>query len=554
MIKILFKNKKFQILSLLIFLLIDFYLDVERKATILTFIFFVVVLINSNMFQKHIDLIYKERSLKNVYVFIYLMLITFLTQNYLLIYEIIDWDISSYMITSNSVMNGSLPYEVQWESKGPLLYYLYGLVMKIVGGNYIYFKLANDFILCVIAFILFLSINSNKNTILSIIGSTLFILLFSQPWAVSGYSELYCLLFIALSYYSNIYTESKKYLLIGLLMAGSTLINQGTILFVIPFLVVFLSEKNINNILKFSFGFIFPYIIFILLFSINGLMDIFIATYITIPLEYTSENFANLYELKVFFRKFFEYNSYLYYALIAVFLSLVITTFQKIKVNPRDLYLDMMLIFASLLFYFIGSHNYYHHLLFLLFFVSLFIKNIKSGQNIYLIFIFVSISLISLVSVNGKNSFEALSNLEETYTNYPLKKLSAEIDGYFNKDYEVLALEYNLILHYLEKNNYSYIVHHTNFLEPYIISTLEDINYIKKDYINYLIANKPDVVICTEWMIVRGDPIKNPIVNCSKDIFDNSYIQLNTDKYFNKNLNYYNDPYKEIKVFIKTQS
>ena len=140
MIKILFKNKKFQILSLLIFLLIDFYLDVERKATILTFIFFVLVLINSNMFQKHIDLIYKERSLKNVYVFIYLMLITFLTQNYLLIYEIIDWDISSYMITSNSVMNGSLPYEVQWESKGPLLYYLYGLVMKIVGGNYIYFK------------------------------------------------------------------------------------------------------------------------------------------------------------------------------------------------------------------------------------------------------------------------------------------------------------------------------------------------------------------------------------------------------------------------------
>ena len=126
MIKILFKNKKFQILSLLIFLLIDFYLDVERKATILTFIFFVLVLINSNMFQKHIDLIYKERSLKNVYVFIYLMLITFLTQNYLLIYEIIDWDISSYMITSNSVMNGSLPYEVQWESKGPLLYYLYG--------------------------------------------------------------------------------------------------------------------------------------------------------------------------------------------------------------------------------------------------------------------------------------------------------------------------------------------------------------------------------------------------------------------------------------------
>ena len=30
-------------------------------------------------------------------------------------------------------------------------------------------------------------------------------------------------------------------------------------------------------------------------------------------------------------------------------------------------------------------------------------------------------------------------------------------------------------------------MHHTNFLEPYIMSALEDIGYIEKDYINFLL-------------------------------------------------------------------
>ena len=84
------------------------------------------------------------------------------------------------------------------------------------------------------------------------------------------------------------------------------------------------------------------------------------------------------------------------------------------------------------------------------------------------------------------------------------------------------------------------------------MSALEDIGYIEKDYINFLLEKKPEVVICSEWMIVRGDPIKNPIVNCSNDIFDKSYVELDTEKYFIDNLNYYFDPYKKIKVFIKT--
>ena len=107
------------------------------------------------------------------------------------------------------------------------------------------------------------------------------------------------------------------------------------------------------------------------------------------------------------------------------------------------------------------------------------------------------------------------------------------------------------MLHYLDKPNYSYIVHHTNFLEPYILSSLERINFIESNYAEYLVNKKPDVIICSDYMIVRADVIKSPIIGCNLDSMPEGYFSINTEKYFTENLNFYRDPYKEIKVFIK---
>ena len=404
-------------------------------------------------------------------------------------------------------------------------------------------------ILVAISYLLYLSVKSNTKNILSVISGTFFILLFSQPWAISAYSELYCLLFIAIAYYADLKINTRKHLLIGLCFAFSTLINQGSIIFIIPFVIKYLKEKNISNVVKLAVGFLVPYIIVISLFAYQDLLDIFIATYITIPLEYTSANYSNLYELRVFLRKFFEYNSYLYFALVVVLIS-IISSIKKI-LSSRIVSFDLTFIAMSLAFYFIGSHNYYHHLLFLLYFISIFLKNITNQGIIFFTTTFITLSLITLLTTTGNQSIDYLSDLDTVYEEYPLRELASDIDSYFTDEYDVLALEYNLVLHYLNKNNYSYIVHPTNFLEPYIIKTLEEINYIENNYIEKLLTDQPDVVICTEWMIVRGDPIKNPIVNCSRDIFNESYMEMETSKYFKENLNYYNDPYKKIKVFLK---
>ena len=114
----------------------------------------------------------------------------------------------------------------------------------------------------------------------------------------------------------------------------------------------------------------------------------------------------------------------------------------------------------------------------------------------------------------------------------------------------MLALDYNLLLHYLGVANYSYIVHGTNFLEPYILTSLEEIGLIEKDYLNSLKNKKPKVIICSEYMIVRGEVQNQAIFPCNQDhLLD--YNQVNTDVFFTENLNYYRDPYKEIKLFIR---
>ena len=49
-------------------------------------------------------------------------------------------------------------------------------------------------------------------------------------------------------------------------------------------------------------------------------------------------------------------------------------------------------------------------------------------------------------------------NLNEVYENYPLKQLSKDIDNNFKNDqYDILAMDYLLILYYLDKPNFSYI-------------------------------------------------------------------------------------------------
>ena len=558
-------------LSLLLFLtpilIIDHFLTIQKKASIITLLFlfliiFAHIILRSNASKVHkvfdYDFYSNYPSGTKIFSSMYLLVLVLITQNYLLNYEIIDWDISSYIVASNEISKGFLPNETQWESKGPVLIYMYSLLLKIAGGNFLIFKVINDILLFMISFILYMSTIKVKSNITryNLIPPTLFILFMSQPWGLSGYSEIYSLLFISFSFYLYKINLSKHtYYLIGILLSLSTLVNQGTVLYLVGFLLLLFFKKELkHNLRKILLGFLIPHLFFLFIYFYKNLLNIYIETFVNIPIAYTSASYSNLYELKVYLRKFYDYETSLYFTILIILFSILtnslfdINNFKIILKND-----NLIFIIVSLSFYFIASHNYYHHTIFLLYFLSLYVQNISNSNTIYLLSVLTIFSTLTLTISHSSASAKNLYNYQSTYENYPLKSLATEIDSLFDEDYNVLALEYNLLLHYLDKPNYSYIVHHTNFLEPYILSSLEKINFIKPNYADYLIAKNPDVIICSDYMIVRGDVIKSPIIKCNPDDMPEGYLSINTEEYFTENLNFYRDPYKEIYVFVKNK-
>jgi len=543
----------------LVMSIIPFYYNNQKEATYLSIVLIIIILVSYNYLFKnnfHFDL-----KLNHLSIILGLTFFAILSQNIYLNFETIDWDVASYLVASQDIANGNVPNQYQWESKGPVLFYFYYLLMLFAGKNFLIFKLLNDLILIIITIFLYLTIYelSNKDKLKSIFSSLLFLVLMSQSWAVGEYSEIYSLFFISCASYLMVakISDRYKYIYIGTLLALSTLVNQGTILFALPILhYIFLDTrgKNLKNgLIKFITPGIIIHLLFLLYYSYHSILDVYITTYIQIPLGYIQSNYANLYELKVFFRSFYESYHPIYFALLSILIFLItqlFTLFNRLSNYVNDWIITFLI--TSVIFYYVGSHNYYHHLIFFLFAISLSIIKIPNSQSV-LIYSFISIASILLIIQDGNQTVYNLKNTESLFEDYPLRKLSQEIDMQFQNDYTVLALDHTLILYYLDKPNYTYIIHPSNHAEDYIVKTLASLGKINENYLEeILLYQDPDVILCSARMIVKGNPTKNTLFNCAVDDYRKEYIKLDTTKYEqNLNLSYYVDPYREINVYIK---
>jgi hypothetical protein len=220
----------------------------------------------------------------------------------------------------------------------------------------------------------------------------------------------------------------------------------------------------------------------------------------------------------------------------------------------------------ALAYYFIAGHNFYHHLIYLIYFSSFFIVKIDRTSQFNLISTLLLLSVLTTSIAVFPQAYNNLLNVNQTYHNYPLKQVAQEIDENINnKDFTILALDFVLILHYLDKTNFSYIVHPTNHYQKYITDVLIKLDKINDDNIQYLIGLQPDVIICNTMSIDAGgkvistDPsdygedVKEENKHfCDFSNFVEDYIQLDTTLYrTDPNLGYYYDPYKEMNIFIK---
>ena len=546
------------LLFLLLLFLNEQFIEFITLGVILN-IFVINTFDNSSTTYNNITKIRKYQILIFALLGFYLLI----TQNNFLHYEIISIDIPSYLVASQHVSFDNLPFESQWESKGPLFIYFYKLIQIFSGKSLVVFKILNDFLLFVIVIFLYLTaLNLSKDHLISIGSSLFFISIVSHEWYVGELSELYCLIFLSIVTYISSLEHKKKfhYTISLLLLSLSTLINQSTIIFFLSYLVyyfLYIEKYNLKKLFRLIFIFSTPHIFFLVLYIINGLLDIYLINYIFLTFGYVQEGRFEFTEVIIWLKRMFIFNRFLFYSIFLITISVLINFLTTIKEQNNKTIFIIFNIFASVLIYIIGGHNYVHHLYYFIFFISL--------GGIFLLTKFTKYTFLAVVILAASQiwvstfstSIYNLSNIEKIQNEYPLYSLSQEIK--INKEeYNTLAFDHLLLLFYLDKDNESYIIHPFNNFEEYIVELLINSGKLKSNefsHFSYYVETEPDLIVCNPRAIVLGVPTRldgKEYFNCEISDYKKNYIKVDTTKFNDDpNFHFYNDPYREISLFIK---
>ena len=454
-------------------------------------------------------------------------------------YETLDWDINAFLVTSLEFGRGNLPFEYQYENKPPLLFAIFYLFSIITNKSLVYINLLNDLIICLILGQTIFLFNTEKKEIKinNFLPGLIFILLISNVWFHPSYSEYLSLFFIvsALLIYKKL-NSIYKYFLIGSLLALSSLINIGTSIFLVCFLIIyFIQEKKIiHKIFSTLLGFGFIHTISISVYFFNGALEEYVMAMLFIPLSYGGTEFSFSNSITVFLTSFISYSFYIYLLLlvsisIALFKVSIIIKNQNIKFKNIEI---LFFIIFSLLFYSLAGKGYYHHLIFFLYFVSLssiWIRNILNNRY-FTIFVFVTLFL-SLNQYKDQ-TFENIQNFYSIEDNYPVRSAAGTIIKK-KLDYEnIFSSEHVLLLYYLDKQNSSYIVHPALYDYEEITSVLIEFDKISQNeiYVNSI----------KNQNIIEGSKIEN---------INSDFYELDFEIVNHHLLNYW-DTDSKLKIFI----
>jgi hypothetical protein len=251
--------------------------------------------------------------------------------------------------------------------------------------------------------------------------------------------------------------------------------------------------KKIFNLL---IGFGIIHLILLGIYAVNGSLSDYLMAMVQIPLSYGATEFSLFSSLTIFLTSFIKYNL-LIYTLILFSISLSIHIILKMVRENKLMFENselIFLIFFGLMFFNLAGKGYYHHLIFLLYFLSLsfiFLRDTKINKGIVVFFILVITGFtISEFTEYSLNNIKNFLTLEEEY---PIKKVSNEIILHNYKYDEIFSTNHILLLYYLDKPNTSYVVHPALYDYEEITSVLIENNKIKDNEIVFQLDRLPQI-------------------------------------------------------------
>ena len=432
---------------------------------------------------------------------LFLFFLIFFFQSSTYNYETLDWDVNAFLVTSLELGRGNLPFETQYDNKPPLLFAIFYFFTILANKNLLIIKILNDLIIFLISVqsIYLFKKRGTRPEIFNFVPSVVFILVTSNVWFHPSYSEFISLFCISSSYLIYKRSENRnKFLIIGLLLSASSLINLGTSLFLICFVVILLLYENnkYKKIFNLLIGFGIIHLILLGIYAVNGSLSDYLMAMVQIPLSYGVTEFSLFSSLTIFLTSFIKYNL-LIYTLILFSISLSIHIILKMVRENKLMFENselIFLIFFGLMFFNLAGKGYYHHLIFLLYFLSLsfiFLRDTIINKGIVVFFILVITSFtISEFTEYSLNNIKNFLTLEEEY---PIKKVSNEIILHNYKYDEIFSTNHILLLYYLDKPNTSYVVHPALYDYEEITSVLIENNKIKDNEIVFQLDRLPQI-------------------------------------------------------------
>ena len=277
-----------------------------------------------------------KKTLTGIFLLFFLVLI-FQSSTYN--FETLDWDINAFLVTSLELGRGNLPFENQYENKPPLLFAIFYFFSVIANKNILIIKVLNDVIIFLISVqtIFLFTKKESKPKIFNFVPSIVFILFTSNVWFHPSYSEYLSLFCITSSYLIYKRLENKnKFLIIGMLLSASSLINLGTSIVLICFGIKFFlyEDDRIISLFNLFLGFGIIHLVFLSIYIIDGSLGEYLMAMLQIPISYGTTDFSLTSSLTVFFTSFVKY-SYPIYILILVSISLFLHMILKMVKESR---------------------------------------------------------------------------------------------------------------------------------------------------------------------------------------------------------------------------
>ena len=102
----------------------NYLININKKVTVISGLLLIIILLfYKKYFSNNLDVDLENNLLSSPLVILLFFPITYILQNHLLHFETITWDVSSYLVASQEIGRGFIPFETQWESKGQHLIY-----------------------------------------------------------------------------------------------------------------------------------------------------------------------------------------------------------------------------------------------------------------------------------------------------------------------------------------------------------------------------------------------------------------------------------------------